>query len=725
VALSGDGSTALIGAPVDSNAGANAGAAWVFTHSGSTWSQAGSPLPGPGANAFFGSSVALSTNGTSGVIGGPGLTSSAGSAFAFTGSPGSWTRHTLTPACEIAPGQFGASVAVSGDGTTAIVGAPLDNGSDGGAWVFTGPTWGQQAKLVGDHADTCAGANGSGETGRGQLGSSVALSPDGGTALVGAPSDNALGGGRAGAAWLFTRTGSTWSQQGSKLIGDCMGTCAGPNGTGENGQGQFGASVALAANGATALIGGPSDAGGNGGVWAFSGSPSTGWSQNGAELVGGTVGAKFGQDVALSSDGSAALIGGPANGDGTAWTFVQPPACSNTSATAPSGGGSVTLPLSCSGPLGAPLSYATVSGPGAGTLSAINPANGTVTYTSRAGFAGTDTVTYQATDSGGTSNAATVTITVPPAPPTCVNVASKTPAGGGSVSVALSCTAPNNAPISYTILSHPSHGGLGALNQAGGTITYSSQKGFSGSDAFTYVAGDSGGTSAPATAAITIPHGPPPSVRIIGDSTPVVGVASTYSASVIDTTATPNRYQWTIDGHKAGSTSSIRPTFSSGGRHSIVLRVRDTAGSTQQTRLKVSPSFRRLAITVVWTDISSSSWTEFTSLAALAVPDSTVIQASCLGKGCPFARHRLSVNTAPACHTKKCTVAHKHPPKTRDVDLSGLVRGRRLQVGARLRISFTLKYFEGETSVFTINSTGPQRSTGCMTPGTTKVARHC
>src|SRR3984893_4299483 len=56
---------------------------------------------------------------------------------------------------------------------------------------------------------------GSGESGAGLLGYSVALSSDGNTALVGAPHDNT----NVGAAWVFTRSGSTWTQQGSKLTG--------------------------------------------------------------------------------------------------------------------------------------------------------------------------------------------------------------------------------------------------------------------------------------------------------------------------------------------------------------------------------------------------------------------------------------------------------------------------------------------------------------------------
>ena len=70
---------------------------------------------------------------------------------------------------------------------------------------------------------------------------SVALSADGNTALVGGWKDNST----KGAAWVFTRSGGAWSQQGPKLTGG-----------GEAGEGGFGTSVALSADGNTALIGG-------------------------------------------------------------------------------------------------------------------------------------------------------------------------------------------------------------------------------------------------------------------------------------------------------------------------------------------------------------------------------------------------------------------------------------------------------------------------------------
>jgi hypothetical protein len=100
----------------------------------------------------------------------------------------------------------------------------------------------QGAKLVG-----------TGATGNADQGVSVALSGDGSTALIGGKEDNV----GAGATWVFTRSGDTWSQQGAKLIG-----------TGATGNADQGASVALSGDGRTALIGGPGD-NGIGATWVF------------------------------------------------------------------------------------------------------------------------------------------------------------------------------------------------------------------------------------------------------------------------------------------------------------------------------------------------------------------------------------------------------------------------------------------------------------------------
>ena len=109
----------------------------------------------------------------------------------------------LTGGGEIGEGFFGDSVALSSDGKRALIGGPEDNGGVGAAWVFKrkGSTWTQEAKLAGG-----------GEIGEGAFGRSVALSSDGNTALIGAPDP------LPGAALVFTRSGSGWTQE-AKLTG--------------------------------------------------------------------------------------------------------------------------------------------------------------------------------------------------------------------------------------------------------------------------------------------------------------------------------------------------------------------------------------------------------------------------------------------------------------------------------------------------------------------------
>jgi hypothetical protein len=196
----------------------------------------------------------------------------------------------------IAKSEFGTGVALSANGSTALVGGSQDNAGKGAAWVFTrsGETWTQQGeKLVGDCTSTCGGPNGTGEEEGGEFGASVALSADGNTALIGGLGDHEL----RGAAWVFARAGGAWSQQGAKLTGG-----------GESGQGRMGESVALSANGDTALVGGDGDGGGAGAAWVFTRSGET-WAAQGPKLTGPA--GSFGESVALSSDGNTALIGSP------------------------------------------------------------------------------------------------------------------------------------------------------------------------------------------------------------------------------------------------------------------------------------------------------------------------------------------------------------------------------------------------------------------------------
>jgi FG-GAP repeat len=285
--------------------------------------------------SLLGSAVALAHDGDIALVGGPQDNNGIGAAWVFTRKHGKWSEQAkLTGAGEIGGGMFGTSVALSSDGKTALIGAPGDNGGFGAAWVVTrkGSTWTQRgSKLVGtdarggqeeSHCETddnprfpetyCFVGHPAG------FGASVSLSSDGRTVLVGGPGDNKGN----GAVWVFTRSGATWTQQGEKLTGggeqnfDQWST---PNHFG----GQFGASVSLSANGNTALIGGPRDRtedkeGGDrpcGAAWTFIRSRSK-WTQQGEKLSRcpeyfSDFGMRFGESVALSSDSSTALIGAP------------------------------------------------------------------------------------------------------------------------------------------------------------------------------------------------------------------------------------------------------------------------------------------------------------------------------------------------------------------------------------------------------------------------------
>jgi hypothetical protein len=299
----------------------------VFTRTNSIWSQQGGKLTGSGeiGNGQFGASVALSSDGSTALIGGHSDDASKGAAWAFTRTNSVWSQQgaKLTGSGQVGAASFGYSVALSAEGSTALIGGYGDATDKGAAWVFTrsGGTWSQQgAKLTGI-----------GETGNGQFGDSVALSADGNTALIGGSRDDT----NKGAAWVFTRSGSTWSQQGGKLTG-----------SGETGDGRFGIGVALSGDGNTALIGGYLDDTNRGAAWEFTRS-GTAWNQHGDKLTarGASGAARFGYSMALSADAKAALIGGYSDdaNKGAAWFFSSaPPDVTGISpASGPAAGGTL------------------------------------------------------------------------------------------------------------------------------------------------------------------------------------------------------------------------------------------------------------------------------------------------------------------------------------------------------------------------------------------------
>lgn len=193
----------------------------------------------------------------------------------------------------------GTSVSIASDGNTAIVGGYCDqnSGGQGAAWVWTrsGGVWTQQGnKLVG------SGAVGNFS----RQGFSVRLSGDGNTAIVGGDCDNFTNDRCTGAAWVWTRSGGVWSQQGNKLVSYDPNAFHQAN------------SVSLSADGNTAIIGAPNLAAY---VWTRSGAI---WTEERKLVNPVETGVGFGFSVSLSADGNTAFVSG-VNGEGGAWVWTR------------------------------------------------------------------------------------------------------------------------------------------------------------------------------------------------------------------------------------------------------------------------------------------------------------------------------------------------------------------------------------------------------------------
>jgi len=288
VSLQGD--TALIGAYMDDDTAEHCGSAYVFVRSDTTWTQQSKLLAADGAYLdAFGAGVSLSED--TALIGTPGDDDNglnSGSAYVFTRSGTIWTQQAKLLASDGAT-EDTLGWSVSADGDTALIGAGADddNGADSGsAYVFTrtGITWTQQQKLLA--SDGAAGD---------YFSSSLALDTD--MALIGASSDDDNGN-WSGSAYTFLRVGTTWTQQQKLQPSD--------NAEGDS----FGSAVSL--DDTTALIGAfNDDYTGSAYVFVYAGST---WTQQ-AKLVSsdGAIGDWFGNSVAVNED--TALVGAPSDDD--------------------------------------------------------------------------------------------------------------------------------------------------------------------------------------------------------------------------------------------------------------------------------------------------------------------------------------------------------------------------------------------------------------------------
>lgn len=263
LALSGDGNNLVVGAIAEDSAAAginindfqnddsliSAGAAYVFVRTGTTWSQqAYVKASNSGANDLFGYSVGMSADGNTMSVAsydeaGSGrfvnaipdnLRGGTGAVYVFRRTGTTWRQTDYLKGSRGENGDsMGYSMAMSADGNTIVAGAADEDCTTPGinppgcmddqksdtstgavyVFVFDGTRWSEQAFIKSSNPGL-----------KDWFGVRIALSGDGNTMVVGAPNEDGSSQGingdqkndaaeESGAAYVFTRSGATWSQQ--------------------------------------------------------------------------------------------------------------------------------------------------------------------------------------------------------------------------------------------------------------------------------------------------------------------------------------------------------------------------------------------------------------------------------------------------------------------------------------------------------------------------------
>jgi hypothetical protein len=290
-ATSGNGAITAVGSPEHNSAGA----VYVFTGTGAKASQTAELTPGhPQADEQFGQTVALSGNGQTLVAAAPGAAgggaSDQGAAYVFTHQAGTWTQTAKLTVPGTA--ELGTSLAISANGSTIVLGSPLSNNDNGEAFVFTksGSTYARTQKLTPPKPKP-----GTTPPPPAFLGDNTAISATGSTIAFGEPN--------AGVTDVFTKpAGATaWTQK-AQLPGG-------------------GDSVAVSSNGTIVAAGQAGINNLNGAVFVFTKSGGTFTTASEVLPPKNKTKAAFaaGTNIGISADGSLIAFGAPTATAGTAF----------------------------------------------------------------------------------------------------------------------------------------------------------------------------------------------------------------------------------------------------------------------------------------------------------------------------------------------------------------------------------------------------------------------
>lgn len=271
---------------------------------------------------YAGTSVSLSVDGSRLMMGAPnGATGSviSGAVYIYSRENNRWTQEQkLQPPDPTENMNYGMLVAISRDGTRCVVGAPNANSGGvtgaGALYVYsrTGTIWTLEQRLqASDLAQN------------GRFGYSASLTSNGDRLIVGAPGATDAGNIGGGAAYIFTRGGTNWTQESRQAA------------IGPIPDGMFGYSVDIAGDGLIAVAGFPNASGGGGpgymyagAFYSFTRAGSTWTRQAKIVSVDGVENTKLGMSIAISSDGTRVVVGAPLHASpnatsGAAYVFTR------------------------------------------------------------------------------------------------------------------------------------------------------------------------------------------------------------------------------------------------------------------------------------------------------------------------------------------------------------------------------------------------------------------
>ena len=196
------------------------------------------------------------------------------------------------------------------------------------------------------------------------------------------------------------------------------------------------------------------------------------------------------------------------------------------------------MTVTATDPDGDPITYRIVSGPSHGTITGFDADSGELIYTPADDYHGADAFTFEACDPSGACDTATVTITVeavddpPSADPQRLTTPEDTPVG-----ITVTGSDADGDPITYRIVSGPSHGTIVGFDAETGGLTYEPERNYTGTDGFVFEACDPDPGQGCAQATVTIvvePENDPPVASDQTRVTPEDTATGYFSLSIGD-----------------------------------------------------------------------------------------------------------------------------------------------------------------------------------------------